>query len=223
MTSGEPPSAGGSDTLNLVSVYLPRGLRQVPLAHSLSCASRGGSVALPSRADGGWWQHRPSHSWGTRPQRFLPASLLFLLQVQRDPGAGPGWGELGAPPVSHGPGACRLAEDGVGQHQRSDAAKREHGDGPRPWVCFSVHGNSHDSLLLKINPETVGQNVKQKHVLLKEAFIWRIIALRYCGGFCHSSTWISHRHPCVSSLLSFPPRSHPTPPPGLSQSTVHSG
>ena len=43
------------------------------------------------------------------------------------------------------------------------------------------------TLLFKINPKAVGHNIKQKHVLLKKAFIWRIIALRYCGGFCHSS------------------------------------
>ena len=38
---------------------------------------------------------------------------------------------------------------------------------------------------------------------------WRIIALQYCDGFCHVSTWISHRYTYVSSLLNLPP--HPTP------------
>ena len=28
-------------------------------------------------------------------------------------------------------------------------------------------------------------------------FNWRIIALQYCVGFCHTSTGISHRHSCV--------------------------
>lgn len=41
---------------------------------------------------------------------------------------------------------------------------------PCPWPCFSVHGNSHNSLLFKINPKTVGHNIKQKHVLLKLLF-----------------------------------------------------
>ena len=59
---------------------------------------------------------------------------------------------------------------------------------PCPCVCFSVHGNSNDSLLFKINPKTVGHNVKQKNVLVKKAFIWRIIALQYCDGFCRTST-----------------------------------
>ena len=36
-------------------------------------------------------------------------------------------------------------------------------------------------------------------------FIWRIIALQCCGGFCHTSTGIGHRHTHVPSL---PP---PTP------------
>ena len=28
-------------------------------------------------------------------------------------------------------------------------------------------------------------------------FNWRIITLQYCGGFCHTLTWISHRCTCV--------------------------
>ena len=36
-------------------------------------------------------------------------------------------------------------------------------------------------------------------------FNWRIIALLYCVGFRHTSTWISHRYTYVPSLLSFPP------------------
>ena len=43
-------------------------------------------------------------------------------------------------------------------------------------------------------------------------FNWRLITLQYCGGFCHTFTWISHgctcvRHPEPSSHL--PP--HPIP------------
>ena len=30
---------------------------------------------------------------------------------------------------------------------------------------------------------------------------WRIVALQYCVGFCHTSTWISHRYTYVPSLL----------------------
>ena len=38
-------------------------------------------------------------------------------------------------------------------------------------------------------------------------FNWRLIALWYCGGLCHVSTWISHRCTCV------PPSWNPLPPP----------
>ena len=43
-------------------------------------------------------------------------------------------------------------------------------------------------------------------------FNWKIIALQSCIGFCHVSTWISHRYMCVFSLLNLPPTSHPIPP-----------
>ena len=57
-------------------------------------------------------------------------------------------------------------------------------------------------------------------------FNWKIIALQYCVGFCHMSTWISHRYTYVPSLWECPP----TPPhpsrlwqiPGLS-SPSHAG
>ena len=42
-------------------------------------------------------------------------------------------------------------------------------------------------------------------------FNWRIIASKYCVGFCHTSTWISHRCTYVPSLLNLPPTSLPTP------------
>ena len=40
---------------------------------------------------------------------------------------------------------------------------------------------------------------------------WRIIALRYCVSFCHTSTRISHRYTHISSFLNSPPP-HPIPP-----------
>ena len=48
---------------------------------------------------------------------------------------------------------------------------------------------------------------------IKKLFIfnWRIIALQYCVGFCHISTWISHSYTYVRSLLNLPPTpSHPS-------------
>ena len=40
-------------------------------------------------------------------------------------------------------------------------------------------------------------------------FNWRIIAWQYCVGFCHISTWISHRYTDVPSVMNLPPISHP--------------
>ena len=37
-----------------------------------------------------------------------------------------------------------------------------------------------------------------------------MIAWQYCVGFCHTSTWISHRDAHVPSVLNFPPASHPS-------------
>ena len=47
-----------------------------------------------------------------------------------------------------------------------------------------------------------GTTIKFK--LLKNFFIfnWRRIALQYCIGFCHTSTWISYWYLCVTSLPS---------------------
>ena len=53
-------------------------------------------------------------------------------------------------------------------------------------------------------------------------FNWRQITLQYCGGFCHTFTWISHGYTCVthpdppSHLPSHPiPQGHPSVPPSL--------
>ena len=51
----------------------------------------------------------------------------------------------------------------------------------------------------------------------KKLFNLRIIALQNCVGFCHTSTWISHRQTYVPSLLNLLPTvSHPS---RLSQGT----
>ena len=41
-------------------------------------------------------------------------------------------------------------------------------------------------------------------------FNWRLITLQYCGGFCHTFTWISHGCTYVS-ILTLPPTSLPIP------------
>ena len=43
-------------------------------------------------------------------------------------------------------------------------------------------------------------------------FNWRIIALQYCVGFCHTSAGISHRYMYVPFFLNLPPTSDPILP-----------
>ena len=50
-------------------------------------------------------------------------------------------------------------------------------------------------------------------------FNWRAIILQYCGGFCHTSSWISHECTCVRPILNTPPPPSPSHPTGLYQST----
>ena len=48
---------------------------------------------------------------------------------------------------------------------------------------------------------------------------WKMSALQYYVGSCHTSTWISHRYTHVPFLLNLPSTSHPVHPSSLSQST----
>ena len=49
-------------------------------------------------------------------------------------------------------------------------------------------------------------------IFLIYLFNWRLITLQYCGGFCHTFTWISHGCTCVPPSWSpLPPPSHPIP------------
>ena len=52
---------------------------------------------------------------------------------------------------------------------------------------------------------------------LKFIVNWRIIALQYCIGFCHISTWVCHRYTYVLSLLNLLPTLHSIPPSTPSQ------
>ena len=45
-------------------------------------------------------------------------------------------------------------------------------------------------------------------------FNWRLITLQYCGGFCHTFTWISHGCTCVP---------HPNPPSHLPPHSIPQG
>lgn len=48
-------------------------------------------------------------------------------------------------------------------------------------------------------------------------FTWRIIALRYCVGFCPTSAWISRRCTQLHSLLSAAPAPAPSRPSGVTE------
>ena len=50
-------------------------------------------------------------------------------------------------------------------------------------------------------------------------FNWRLNALQYCGGFCHTLTWISHGCTCVPSAQTTLPPPSLLHPPRLCQST----
>ena len=57
-----------------------------------------------------------------------------------------------------------------------------------------------------------GKCKESNHLQKNNYFNWRLITLQYCGGFCHTSTWISHRCTCVPpSQTPLPPSSPPCP------------
>ena len=76
-------------------------------------------------------------------------------------------------------------------------------------------------VLLTNFPKITLKSEKESQYILQliYSFHWRIITLQYCGGFCRTSTWISHGCTCVPpSWTPLPPPSPPHPS-GLSQST----
>lgn len=46
--------------------------------------------------------------------------------------------------------------------------------------------------------------------LFKKIFCWRIVTLQHCAGFCHTSTWLSHRYIHIPSPWT--PFPAPSPP-----------
>ena len=63
------------------------------------------------------------------------------------------------------------------------------------------------------------QRVLVECILYFFIFNWSIITLYSNDGFCHTSTWISHRHTHVPSLWNLTPSPLPIPPPRVLQST----
>ena len=88
---------------------------------------------------------------------------------------------------------------------------------PRTTSCLDAqltqdHRASHSGIL----PKFLKAHNDFFFFLLLFIFNWRVITLQYCVGFCHTSTWISHRYTCVPFLLNLLPTSHPS---RLSQNT----
>ena len=74
------------------------------------------------------------------------------------------------------------------------------------------------------DPLKKGMAIPVFFFLLKKIvyFNWRLIILQYCDGFCHTSTWISHRCTCVPASWNYLPP-HPIPvgcPRALALSTL---
>ena len=59
--------------------------------------------------------------------------------------------------------------------------------------------------------------LRLSHHFISFFFYWGLIALQYCLGLCHVSTWVSHSYPYIPALpLPSSPPSHPS---RLSQGT----
>ena len=83
------------------------------------------------------------------------------------------------------------------------------------WLCCGV--NSFLCLIFilcglwLINSVVLVSGVRSIHSLF--IFNQRIIALQYCVGICHTTTWVSHKYIYVPSLLNLLPLPPPHPPP----------
>ena len=94
-----------------------------------------------------------------------------------------------------------MALEGI-THREISQIKRNTG-----WYHLYVGSNMRMTV-----PASVGHlwSPERKHSFLKNSFIyfnWRLIAFQYCGGVCHTSTWISPG--CEPTPV--PPPSPPTP------------
>ena len=75
--------------------------------------------------------------------------------------------------------------------------------------------NSKILLALKVLNKGLGPCMQTGCIkFFKILFNWRLITLQYCGGFCHTLTWISHGYTCVP---------HPEPPSHLPPHPIPQG
>ena len=75
----------------------------------------------------------------------------------------------------------------AGHRGRKESGKTE-------WLILSLPLNSlwHEKFFFSL----------KKYLFIY--FNWRLITLQYCGGFCHTFTWISHGCTCVPSWTPLP-------------------
>ena len=67
-------------------------------------------------------------------------------------------------------------------------------------ACFFPASNRSPRMRLLWGWASAQISTESQHYLLFFSFIfisWRLITLQYCGGFCHTVTWISHGFTCV--------------------------
>ena len=108
-------------------------------------------------------------------------------------------------------------------YTKSAEAKLSTASSPPASLTDSSHGDSNQVLNMD---EVIHKRLQQMDsgnscwVFFLFFFLnWRIIALQYCVGLYHTSTWISHRYTYVPSLLNPLPSPTPSHPSRLSQST----
>ena len=78
------------------------------------------------------------------------------------------------------------------------------------WLSFSTYYLPETAILnMHYIFKSVYKNATYRRTYFLFKFIyfnWRIIALQYCNGVCHTSAWIGHRYTCVRRR-----QWHPTP------------
>ena len=90
------------------------------------------------------------------------------------------------------------------------------GEQPGPTAYLLHHSGSSFHLLCSLPPLFLPLFPSPTYIFFSilNVFIfnWRIIAWQYCVGFCHTSTWISHRYICPLPLETYSHLpSHATP------------
>ena len=74
----------------------------------------------------------------------------------------------------------------------------------RPNAAKYIHTYIHTHIHTYIHKIIWGRRAILKSFLKFIYFNWRLISLQYCGGFCHTLTWISHRCTCPLSQTPIP-------------------